>query len=234
MIADRRCRNKAETGVVVQGAYRGNVAIIGLAFCQNAYGETGLVIAALAIAALAMLYNIIAVALLTHCLSDGKKVSPVSMLQEMAKNPLIIAILLGFFVTSANIGVPKLLLDTGKYFAQMTLPLALLCVGGAMSFSALRQSSAGALSGALLATVFKLILAPAISVVVALLMGVRDQELGVVFLLAASPTATVSFIMVQAMKGDGVLAPNIEVLTTLGAIVSVTAGLFVLGWVGVI
>ena len=49
----------------------------------------------------------------------------------------------------------------------------------------------------------------------ALLMGVRDEPLGVLFLLTASPVAAASFVMVVAARGDGVLAANIVVLTTL-------------------
>src|SRR3546814_6951828 len=37
--------------------------------------------------------------------------------------------------------LPKLVLDTGGYFSRLTLPLALLCIGGAMNLSALRLSS---------------------------------------------------------------------------------------------
>ena len=36
----------AEQGIFVQGAFRGNLAVIGLAFCNNAYGQVGLATAA--------------------------------------------------------------------------------------------------------------------------------------------------------------------------------------------
>ena len=37
-------------------------------------------------------------------------------------------------------------------------------------------------------------------------MGVRDEPLGVLFLLISSPVAAASFVMVVAARGDGVLA----------------------------
>jgi len=53
-------------------------------------------------------------------------------------------------------------------------------------------------------------------------------QLGVLFLLVASPVAAASFVMVVAARGDGVLAANIVVLTTLLSIVTVTLGFFLL------
>jgi hypothetical protein len=46
-----------DEGVFVQGAFRGNLVITGLAFCANAYGEQGLAIAALPVAMTVVLYN---------------------------------------------------------------------------------------------------------------------------------------------------------------------------------
>jgi len=42
--------------------------------------------------------------------------------------------------------------------------------------------------------------------------------------LLSSPVAAASFVMVVAARGDGTLASNMIVLTTLLSIVSVTAG----------
>jgi predicted permease len=69
---------------------------------------------------------------------------------------------------------------------------------------------------------------PLLTVLLALVMGVRDEHLGVLFLLTASPVAAASFVMVVAARGDGVLAANIVVLTTLLSIVTVTLGFFLL------
>jgi predicted permease len=44
----------------------------------------------------------------------------------------------------------------------------------------------------------------------------------------SSPVAAASFVMVVAARGDGVLAANIVVLTTLLSVVTVTAGFFLL------
>lgn len=59
-------KDKAERGVVVQGAFRANTGIIGLAYVSNAYGENGLVVGSLYVAVITVLYNILAVITLTR------------------------------------------------------------------------------------------------------------------------------------------------------------------------
>ena len=93
-----------------------------------------------------------------------------------------------------------------------------------MQMSQLRSTGAIAWE----ATAWRLCVGPLLTGLLALLMGVRDEQLGVLFLLVASPVAAASFVMVVAARGDGVLAANIVVLTTLLSIVTVTLGFFLL------
>jgi malonate transporter and related proteins len=87
---------------------------------------------------------------------------------------------------------------------------------------------------AFMATLWKLILSPLLACAIAIGLGARGESLAIIFLLAASPSATVSFVMVQAMGGNGKLAANIIVQTTLMAMISVTAGLWLLQWSGLV
>ena len=45
-----------------------------------------------------------------------------------------------------KIGLPGWLESSGQYLADMTLPLALICIGGTLSLASLRASSGLALS----------------------------------------------------------------------------------------
>ncbi|HEX7027134.1 MAG TPA: AEC family transporter [Gammaproteobacteria bacterium] len=221
---------KSERGVYVQGAYRGNLVIIGLAFCANAYGELGLAIAALPVAILVTLYNVLAVYILNVTLNHQTGNSPREVFLGILKNPLIIGILTGLAVNLLNLPLPDLLLDTGGYFSRLTLPLALLCIGGAMNLSALRLSSKAALG----ATTWKLILSPLVVCLIAIPFGIRGPELAVLFLLASAPTAAASFVMVKAMGGNASLAANIIVLSTFASLVTVTGGLSILKYSGLL
>jgi predicted permease len=223
LTAHWHCENERDAGIFIQGAFRGNLIILGLAFCANAYGERGVAIAALPVAMTVLVYNILSVYVLNRSLHpDNSSLRPT--LIGIVKNPLIIAIFLGLIINAININLPTVLLDSGKYLGQMVLPLALICIGGALDLSRFTSFDSVTLG----ASIWKLFLSPAIACAIAIVLNVRGENLAILFLLAASPTATISFVMVQAMNGNTKLAANIIVQTTLGSMLTVTMGLWVL------
>jgi predicted permease len=58
------------------------------------------------------------------------------------------------------------------------------------------------------------------------------MELGVLFLLFMSPTATASFIMGKSMGGNQALAANLIMTTTLVSLLTASLGLFGLQLLG--
>ena len=80
----------------------------------------------------------------------------------------------------------------------------------------------------------KMVILPAISTAAAWALGFKGEQLGLLFLFFASPTAAASFVMVKAMGGNAALAANIIAMTTLMASVTITLGIFalrLLGWI---
>lgn len=223
LTAHWHCKDARDQGVFIQGAFRGNLVILGLAFCANAYGEKGLALASLPVAMTVLLYNVLSVYVLNRSLHHAKN-SFRPTLVGIVKNPLIIAIFAGFSVSAINLKLPGVMLDSGKYLSQMVLPLALICIGGSLSIERLTRIDSATAS----VCVWKLILSPIIACTIAIGLGLRGDALAVLFLLAASPTATISFVMVQAMKGNSELAANIIAQTTLWSLATVTLGLWLL------
>jgi predicted permease len=212
----------AHQGIFVQGAFRSNLAIIGLALAVSAYGEQGTVLAALPVALFTVLYNILAVWVLNSTLASGS--SPGALLLGIVRNPLIIGISAGVLLAISGLPLPFFVVPVGAGISTFFLPLMLLCIGGAMQLSNVRSTGLIAWE----ATVWRLCVGPLLTVLLALALGVRDEQLGVLFLLFSSPVAAASFVMVVAARGDGVLAANIVVLTTLLSIITVTVGFFLL------
>ena len=213
-----------DRGVFVQGSFRSNLGILGLAFAAKAYGEEGLALASIIMAVLTILYNILSVVTLNQSLQQQGNSRVWAAITGIAKNPLIIAIVLSLLLKFLSIRLPEVILDAGAYVASMTLPLALLCIGGTLSLSGLKRSS----KVAAWASLFKLIIIPGGTLAVAVALGIQGLGLGVLFLLVAVPTAAASYIMVEAMKGNAELAANIVALSTLLSVFSVSAGLFIL------
>ncbi|PLX78441.1 MAG: AEC family transporter [Desulfuromonas sp.] len=225
-----RLRVVSDRGVFVQGAYRGNMGIIGLAFCLSAFGESVVTTASVYLAVITTLYNVLAVITLTrHQEGEGRSASLMPLLIGIGKNPLILAICAGVLVSLSGIRVSGILLKTGGYFAQMTLPLALLCAGASIR---LREFQASPPLYA--ATCGKLLLLPLLITLGGIGLGLRGEELGVLYLMSSSPTAAASYPMAQALKGNHHLAAAIIATTTLGSILSTTVGVFLLRSFGLI
>jgi predicted permease len=213
---------RATQGIFVQAAFRSNLAIVGVALTFSAYGARGPVLAALPIALMTVMYNMLAVWVLNSTL--GAQTTALRVLIGICRNPLIVGIAAGVCLSVSGLPVPALVKPLGSGLSAVILPLVLVCIGASMNVS--RLYKAGALTWE--ACLWRLCVAPAVGVVVALLMGVRDEPLGVLFLLLAAPVAASSHVMVVAARGDGTLAANIVVLSTLLSILTITAGFFLL------
>lgn len=213
----------ADRGVYVQGAFRGNCGIVGLALAASMYGDYGLSAGGLLLGVVILSYNVLSVIVLT-AYRPGKDANWRSIAKHVARNPLILAVLAALPFAILEIGLPGWLMTSGEYFASLTLPLALICIGATLSVSALRQSYGPAVGASML----KMVTLPVLATAGAWLVGFSGRELGMLFLFFASPTAAASFVMVKAMGGDAKLAANIIAISTLMASLSVTAGIFVL------
>lgn len=223
-------KNSVNNGVILQGGFRSNTAVIALAYMANAYGDQGVALAAIYVASTTLLYNVQAVIALTPKDSASEVNTFALILKTLTKNPLIISIMCGVVVYSLSIPIPTMVVDAGQYFANMTLPLALLCTGGSLNINSLKEEKAPTW----FAAAFKLILCPLLITVGALLFGFRGMELGLIFFMSAAPTAAASYVMARAMGGNSVLAANIIALTTIASLVTCTLGLFILTYFSLI
>ncbi|UGA57753.1 AEC family transporter [Vibrio sp. VB16] len=214
-----------DNGVTIQGSYRANTAIIGLAYIANAYGDTGVALAAIYVAPMTILYNILAVIALSPKQDEGSRFQAVGVIiKTITRNPLVISIMLGLAFYFLAVPVPNMVMDAGQYFARMTLPLALLCTGGSLNMKSLKNDQLTTW----FATINKLIIAPLLITVTAVFFGFRGVELGIIFFMSSAPTAAASYVMARAMGGNASLAANIIALTTVASLFSCTLGIFIL------
>jgi predicted permease len=78
----------------------------------------------------------------------------------------------------------------------------------------------------------KIVILPALTGGILILIGVRGQELGIGVLLAGSPTATAAYIMAQQLKSDAELSGAIIMLSTLCSLATYTFALYLLQVLG--
>jgi predicted permease len=223
-IAPLCAKSPEDRGVAVQSAFRSNLAIIGLALCTNAFGDEGLTIGALIIAVVTPLYNILSIYALTRSLYENEKLHWGKLILDIAKNPLILSIALAFVFLYFDWQLPVVLNDTGIYLSKMTLPLALITIGGSLSLSALQKSSV--LSSYVV--VAKLILLPVAVTMVAWLLDFKNIEIVCLALMFGSPTAAASFVMVKVIGGNHKLASNTVAMSTLVSALTLSVLLYFL------
>ena len=229
-LAARWIKDGRDLGAFIQGAFRGNYGIIGLAVSYNLFADSGLAQASILLAMVIPLYNVLSIFALTLPLHKEGGLKFSSALLEIIKNPLILAVLFALPFSFMGWTLPEVVEKTGRYFANLTLPLALLAIGGSLSIKSLKDTSAMAFW----ATSTKLVILPVGLSIGAWIYGFRGQDLAMLFILFGCPTAAASFVMAKATGANGELAANIILTTTLGSVLSLSAGIYLLRVWGVI
>lgn len=224
----------ADQGVFVQGIFRSNMAIIGLATVANAYGEAGLSIGAVYMGVVTILFNILAVITLSRVSKsvDDTWISRSLMIgKKLFTNPLILALLAAFAYKALMLPpLTGVIHKTGDLLAAVALPLALICAGASIDLKAMLHPSGLSMQ----ASIGRIIIAPIIAIAVGLGFGLSGVHMGVLFLMVASPTAAASYVMAKAMGGNDVLAANILAFTTVVGLFGMAVGaaiLRTLGWI---
>ncbi|MFC4701615.1 AEC family transporter [Glaciecola siphonariae] len=213
---------REDRGVIVQGAFRSNMGIIGLAYCANAYGTEGLAYASIYLGALTILYNVLSVAVLN--IFQGSTFSKTRIVKGILSNPIILSIVAGVLVSYFSLPTPTFITNSLGYFAQLTLPLALLCTGASLRFKSLGKEW----QWVLLACIGKCFLYPIVLLSLALTFDISGLSLGVVFLMAMSPTAAASYVMVRKIGGNHQLAAQIIAMSTIASLPITIVGYYIM------
>lgn len=191
-----------------QGSLRFN-AFIGLAILNALEFKSGIALAALAMAILVPLLNMLSVLILT-VFAGEKKVSMQHIFFSLLRNPLIVTCFVGITINLLEIKIPTPFQNTLILLEKSSLPLGLLAVGAGLQLSAIKDG----LIGILLATSVKLALFPAAVWFFCGIFGADTSATFVAVLFTSLPTAASSFILARQMGGDAVLMANILTVQT--------------------
>lgn len=230
LIARLVLRDKSMVGAFAQAGARGSAAILGVAFVENICGDIGMT--PQMIVAAVPFFNILSVVILVfHANDETKDYGKIkSACINIAKNPIIIGILLGLLASLVHLKLPVIPDRTLHYIAQTATPMALLAVGAGFD----TKQAIARLKPAVGATLIKLIGLPAVFLPIAYAMGFESSEMVAILIMLASPTTVSCYIMAKNMKNDDILTSNVIVLTTLLSSVTLTAWIFILKTLGCI
>jgi predicted permease len=210
-------------GAFLQGVVRMNT-YIGLAVSFAIYGQEGLAKAAIAVVAIVPLVNVLSVTtLLRYGEREGGR-KP-NLLRELARNPLILACVVGFLLNLSGIGMPPVVGPMLDILGRAALALGLLAVGAALDLQAARRGGGLLIASALL----KLVAMPLMTAVGCWVMGVEGTALGVALLFNGLPTATTAYILARQLGGDHRLMAAMITGQTALSMITIPV---ILGWLG--
>lgn len=222
---------KEYRGEFVQGSYRSSAAILGIAFIQNIYGNSGM--APLMIVATVPLYNVAAVLILSLMNPKQGRLDRKSLAKAckgVCTNPIIWGILLGVLWSAAGIPMPGIADKTLYNIAVLATPMGLMSMGA--SFEG--KKALAKLRLTLVCSLIKLAGLAAIGLPLAVLAGFTGEKLIAILVMLGSATTVSSFIMAKNMDCEGTLTASVVMVTTLFSSVTLTVWLYILKTLGLI
>ena len=218
-------KDKTRIGVIIQGIYRSNFLVFGVPVVTNMFGEEELWTTSMLLPFIIPVFNVLAVFALTWFVTPEHGMKRVrGALIGILKNPLIIAAILSYVFILTRISLPSAIYQTLKNLKNIGTPLALIALGGTLTFSSMKRN-ARALAGVCIG---KLVLMPAFVLPIALAFGYRGSTIGALLAMAGSPTAISSYVMAQQSGNDGDLAGQVVIVTTIVSVATMFVWIFAL------
>ncbi len=187
---------------VFQGATRFH-GFVAIAVIGPLYGDAGVTLAALALAIMIPLLNVISVIVLSIYGRSDSKPEFMGVTRQVLTNPLIIACLVGLLFN--RVGIPDILFDTIDIIGAGGLGLGLLTVGASMKLGHAAQHKMLLTIGVLT----RLIGMPVIVIAMSWLVGLDGLARTVAIIAGAVPTAATAYVMARKMGGNAELMSSI-------------------------
>ena len=215
-------KDNYERGAMIQALYRSNYVLMGFPIAVNLFGKGNITAVAIIMMLVVPFYNVTAVIVFETF--RGGKIDIGQMLKRIITNPIIDGGIAAFIVMILGISLPSPIVNTVSTLSDATAPIAMILLGAALNlngFSSDRWRIA-------VCTIGKLVVFPALGIAGAVYLGIRDVQLIAVTLMVAAPVALASYAMASSMGGNGKLAGELVVVTTMASCFTIPVFLFIL------
>ncbi|MFD2250955.1 hypothetical protein FHS82_000103 [Pseudochelatococcus lubricantis] len=228
MALARRLFAASGTETVICGfsAAQSNTVQLGVPLIVMVFGEPGALPMFLLIAVHLPIIMLAAAIMFSRANGEGRGFGIVATLRALATNPIIIAIVLGGIVRVAHIPLPGLVVDIVGQLAVAAAPVTLVAMGMAVARYGLR----GNLGPTTVMTVFKLVVHPFVTWILAFhVFAMPPVFAAVAVTFAALPTGINAYLVAIRYRSGEALASNAISLTTLVSVVTITFWLWFIG-----
>jgi hypothetical protein len=201
-----------QAGTFSQSCYRFNT-YVGMALVLNAFGEAGGRYFGILIGIIIPWVNVMAVTVLIWF--SGRRLTLWKQVQVTFKavfsNPLFIACIAGLIFSNTLKVFPKFIDNTFTLFSMVTLPLALLSIGGTLTLKSLKTY----FSLSIVASGFKLLVLPLTGYFMLSAFNVTGLPFKVSMILFTLPTSTAMYVLSSQLNSDTDLASANIFLSTI-------------------
>jgi predicted permease len=212
-----------KAGGFSQGCYRFNT-YIGMAVILNALGEAKVAQFGVLIGMAIPVINVLAVSTLIWFSGERaafrKRV--IMSIKAVFSNPLILACAAGLVYAHWFDSFPLLVENTLRLGASVSLPLALISIGGSLSMKELKDHLPLAATAALI----KGAILPAIGYAMLIRFNVAAHDIPMGMIFFALPTSTAIYVLCAQLNSDTAYASTAIMVSTLFSIVSLSAVLW--------
>ena len=196
---------------VLQGGIRCNT-YVGLAAGSALFGELGLTLMGIVVFVVVTAVNVVSVVALIHY---GRRAGGLrDVVASVARNPLIVACVLGFCGNAFGIELPAVAQDTLDVLARASLTLGLLCVGAGLELMHLGRAR----RAALLTSALKLLVLPGATALACRLFGIDPLGAAAAVLFTAAPISASSYVLARQLGGDAAMIAGLITITTIAAV----------------
>ncbi len=221
-------KDKKIIGSFVQGSFRGSAAVLGIAFVENMYGDSGM--APMMVLGAVPLYNVFAVIILT--IKSENSIGNDNLFKKsfinILKNPIIWGIVVGLTFSVLEIKLPAMINKAVNSVASLATPFALIILGAGFE----GKKALAKIKPTIVATALKLFIIPAVFIPIAMYMGFRNQEMIAILIMLGAPSTVSCYVMAKNLGNDDVLASSIVVASTFLSSFSITMWIFILKTMG--
>ncbi|GAB3414570.1 AEC family transporter [Haloparvum alkalitolerans] len=215
---NRHRASPARRSVAVVQSYHSNLGYLGVPLIAATFDAEVTAVASVILGIGALVQVPLTVTLLS--VVNGSDANVLGELAGLARNPVLIALVAGIAVGTADLAVPAAAATGLDWLGSLALPLALLCVGASLDVDA-PEIDLGA-TGSVVA--IKTLVMPAIAVAVFAGFGVDAATFTAAVLMLGMPTAVSTYVFATELGGDAEFASLNVFVTTLASV----ASLFVL------
>ncbi|GAA0674046.1 AEC family transporter [Natronoarchaeum mannanilyticum] len=206
-IVHRSARSNRERSVAIVQSYHGNLGFFGLPIVAATFGDVTTAKASILLG-MGALTQVPLTILILVVLND-REASFVDELQQFAKNPVILSLAAGLAVALTGVPVPDIATTGLDVLSQFALPIAVICVGGALSL----ESADVDLPTVGSVVALKVFLMPAVALAAFSLLSSSPSTVRAGVVMLAMPSAVSTYVYATEYGGDERLA-SVDVFAT--------------------